>query len=58
MSGHFQIILVLTVYLGLRLIYFLLISYVSLANKSSPVIPFPNAWMGSNETEEENWFLV
>ena len=58
MSGHFQIILVLTVYLGLRLIYFLLISYVSLANKSSPGIPFPNAWMGSNETEEENWFLV
>ena len=58
MSGHFQIILILMVYLGLRLIYFLLISYVSLANKSSLVSPFPNAWMGSNETEEENWFLV
>ena len=58
MSGHFQIILILMVYPGLRLIYFLLISYVSLDNKSSLVIPFPNAWMGSNETEEENWFLV
>lgn len=56
MFGHFQIILILMVYPGLRLIYFLLISYVS--NKSSPVIPFPNTWMGSNETEEENWFLV